>query len=87
MPLIGIITFSGDYEKWTLEIFDAKLKFGLLFEAIINFVLIAFVIFIMVKFINKISSQKNEKENKVEKNEQKLLSEILSELKELNSKK
>jgi large conductance mechanosensitive channel len=84
MPLIGIITLSGDYKHWTLEVLGAKLKFGLLFETLLNFFFIALVIFLIVKFINRIFPKKEET---VTKSEEEILSEILAELKKANEKK
>jgi large conductance mechanosensitive channel len=78
MPLISILTFSSDFGDWVLEIGSAKLKYGLLLQAIINFILIAFVIFLMVKFINKIFPKKDDAPAKTETE---LLEEILEELK------
>ena len=83
MPLIGIITFSGDYKNWILDIFGAKLKFGLLIEAVLNFFFIALILFIMIKFLNKFFPKKKVNE----KSETEILSEILEELKKANEKK
>jgi large conductance mechanosensitive channel len=49
MPLVGKIMPSGGYEKFEL----AGLKIGLFLAAIVNFMIIAFVLFIVVQAIQK----------------------------------
>ncbi|WMJ22496.1 large conductance mechanosensitive channel protein MscL [Paludicola sp. MB14-C6] len=52
-PLVGIIA-NQDLSDKVFMIGDVAIKYGSFISAIINFALMAFVIFIIIKFINKI---------------------------------
>jgi len=52
MPIIGIIIGGVHYEDLVLEVGDAKITYGKFVENLIDFVVIALVIFWMVKVIN-----------------------------------
>ena len=52
MPIIGIIIGGIHYEDLVLEVGDAKITYGKFIENVIDFVVIALVIFWMVKVIN-----------------------------------
>ena len=51
-PLIGSI-FNMDFTELTVTINGAELRYGAFIMAIINFIIIAFVIFLFVKGVNK----------------------------------
>ena len=51
-PLIGSI-FNMDFSALTVTIHGAELRYGAFIMAIINFIIIAFVIFLFVKAVNK----------------------------------
>lgn len=93
-PLIGLITGVADLSalQWVLkpervvdgEVVEASIvNFGIFLESIINFLIIGFAIFIVIKAINKF--KRKEEEEKVEEAKpsetEVLLSEILIELK------
>ena len=50
MPVIGVIIPGGDWRKIALDIGPAKFLVGDFAGAIIDFVIIAFVIFMLVKY-------------------------------------
>jgi len=52
MPLIGVIIGGVHYEDLVLEVGDAQVTYGKFIENVIDFIVIAFVIFLMVKAIN-----------------------------------
>jgi len=52
MPAIGILIGGVHYEDLYLEVVDAKILYGKFIENVIDFVVIALVIFWMVKLIN-----------------------------------
>ena len=61
MPVIGIILGKIDFSNLKLVITpasgstpEAAVKYGLFIQNIVNFLIMAFVIFLMVKFINKL---------------------------------
>jgi len=82
MPLIGIIIGGVDFSNLTLTIGAAKIKYGMFIQNIIDFLIIAFCVFIFVKTINKLSeiTKKKEEETKEEIKETELS--VLKEIKE-----
>lgn len=88
-PLIGLIIGKIDFSN--LVIPGTAIKYGSFINNIINFFIIAVCVFLLVKFINKLTSlRKKKEEEKVEapkkSDETLLLEEILSELKKNNKK-
>ncbi len=96
MPAIGLLTKDGSSftEKlnWTIKGTETTIGFGLFLETIINFIIIGFSVFVMVKIINKVRevaeaklSKKAEEEPAPEEPKgpttEELLTEILAELK------
>ena len=64
-PLIGSI-FKMDFTKLVANINGAELKYGAFIMAIINFILIAIVLFLLLKGINKMSKVGKKEEPKEE---------------------
>ena len=58
MPIIGAILGGTDLTALSVTVGDAVITYGNFLQAIINFILIAFAIFLVVKAYNK--SQKEE---------------------------
>ena len=54
-PLIGLIA-NKDFTALVAKIGDVEIKYGAFVTEIINFVLMAFVIFLIIKLLNAISS-------------------------------
>lgn len=61
MPIIGIILGKIDFSNLKIIITpatetapEAAVKYGLFIQNVVNFLIMAFVIFLMVKFINKL---------------------------------
>ena len=52
MPLITGIFGQADYTALSIKIGDSAIKYGSFITAVINFVIMAFIIFLMVKLIN-----------------------------------
>ena len=75
MPLIGIIIGGIHYEDLVLEFGDAQITYGKFVENLIDFIVIAFVIFMMVKLINRFRRQEEPKAAPPPRQEQ-LLEEI-----------
>ena len=90
MPLISLATGGLDFANWfvaldgkkyaTLEAAQeagaATLNYGNLISVIINFLIIAFCIFLVVKAFNKFSKKEEKKEAPAKSDEVKLLEEI-----------
>ncbi len=60
MPLIGIIIGGIDFSGLSATVGGAVLPYGKLIQAIINFLIIAFVLFLLVKVINNFRSKKED---------------------------
>ena len=85
-PIIGCFT-TGGLEGWTVKIGEAELGIGAFIMAIINFIILAFVLFLMLKGMNKMISLRKKEEEKAEEAaepsaEEKLLTEIRDLMKE-----
>ena len=52
-PLLGVFLGKVDFSKIVLTIGSAQFKVGTFINDIINFLIIAFVVFLMIKAINK----------------------------------
>ncbi|MBM7617742.1 large conductance mechanosensitive channel [Weissella uvarum] len=53
MPIIGIFTGSVSFSDWVIEVGSAKLQIGNFIGTTITFVLTAFIVFLMIKAMNK----------------------------------
>lgn len=62
-PLIGLFIDGIDFSDWVLKVAGATFKFGSFINAVINFLIIAFVVFILVKLVNKFLPKKEEQED------------------------
>ena len=77
MPLIGIILGGVDFTALAVQVGEASLTYGNFIQAIINFLVIAFVIFMLVRTINNLEKQEEEAAAPPEPSaEEKLLTEI-----------
>ncbi|MHC5565470.1 large-conductance mechanosensitive channel protein MscL [Pediococcus acidilactici] len=61
-PLIGLFVGGIDFSDWSFKVAGATFKFGSFINAVINFLIIAFVVFIIVKTVNKFVPKKAEEE-------------------------
>lgn len=57
MPLISILTGKVDFSDMILTVGDASIRYGNFITAIVNFLIIAFSIFLAVKYINKLNKK------------------------------
>ncbi len=52
MPVIGILIGGIHYENLALQVGDARITYGKFLDNVVDFIVVAFVIFMMVKVIN-----------------------------------
>jgi large conductance mechanosensitive channel len=57
MPLIGIIIGGIDFTALAVNVGDATLTYGNFIQAVVNFLIIAFVIFLLVRQVKKLEKQ------------------------------
>lgn len=83
IPIIGILLGGVDFSRLSINVGEAHILYGAVIQAVIDFVIIAFFIFLMIKSINKISKKPEEPEEApAGPSEAELLTEIRDLLKE-----
>ena len=89
MPIVGIIIGGIDFTNLSLTIFGVQIQFGLFLQNVVDFLIIAFCIFMVIKLINKFTKKEEKKEEKkvpTKSDEVILLEEIRDLLKKENKK-
>lgn len=91
-PILGIFLGGIDFRSLSLKINHAEIQYGLFLQSIIDFLIIAFCIFLLVKTVNKVLSvgkreQKKEEQKVLKSSEVLLLEEIRDILKDPSKKK
>ena len=60
MPLIGVVSGGIDFTGLSFKINEAEIKYGNFLQNVIDFLIIAFCIFILVKIVNKVTKKKEQ---------------------------
>jgi len=60
MPIIGVIIGGVDFTSLVITVGNATITYGNFIQAIINFLLIALVLFLLIRSINRMSRKKEE---------------------------
>ncbi|WP_203642284.1 large-conductance mechanosensitive channel protein MscL [Levilactobacillus andaensis] len=83
-PLLGIFIGNIDFSNLVLTIGSAHFKYGAFINSVINFLIIAFVVFLLIKFINKLvpTAPEEPDEDEAPSQEEVYLKEIVDLLKE-----
>lgn len=89
MPFIGLIIGGLDFSGLSIVIGKATIKYGMFIQNVVNFLIIAFSVFMIVKAVNKVRRIKQEKKEEEEvaeapSKEEALLAEIRDLLKAKN---
>ena len=82
-PILGCFS-EIDFSAYTLNVGKLSLKYGAFLTDVINFIIMAFVVFIIIKAVNKVLAKKPEPQEEmieIESDEVKVLKEIRDELK------
>lgn len=94
MPVITLLTGKASFDSLSLVLREGAkgekvvLNYGSFLQNIIDFLIIAFVIFMMLKFINKLTSlRKKEEEEVVEEEAGPTTEELLTEIRDLLKEK
>jgi len=90
MPFVGILMGGKDFTNLLFKIGDAEIKYGSLIQTAVNFLIVAFCLFLLVKFVNRIKDINNKEEIQPEEKTVKsaevmLLEEIRDTLKNINN--
>ena len=86
VPLIGVLLGKVNFTDLSVKIGSSTIKYGMFIQNIVDFLIVAFCIFVMVKIINKIINKKEDKkeEKPVKTDELKVLEEIRDLVKKKN---
>ena len=93
MPILGVIIGGIDFSNLSIKFKDATISYGLFIQNVIDFLIVAFCIFLFVRAINKLNNlgdklkkKEDEKEEMqvIEEDELSVLKEIRAELKKQN---
>lgn len=83
MPIIGVIIGGIDFSSISIKFKDATINIGMFIQNVIDFLIISFCIFLVVKGLNKLSDLTKKKKEEEKKEEPKVSEEILL-LREIN---
>lgn len=78
MPIVGIFVSQASFADLTLSVGGAVITYGNFIQAVLNFIILAFVVFCMVKAVNRFTHTKEQAPPPppAPSNEEKLLTEI-----------
>jgi len=86
-PLVGILMGGIDFTGLSIRVGNAEVLYGNFIQAFVDFLIVAFAIFLTIRLINKLKRKKEVEEEVNEPDAQeKLLTEIRDLLKEQNGK-
>jgi large conductance mechanosensitive channel len=83
IPLVGLLLGGVNFTKLSVQFGSAQLKYGLFLQAVVDFFIISFSIFLFIKFLNRFKKKEEKAEaEKVIDTKEELLMEIRDLLKE-----
>lgn len=85
MPLIGILLGGLDFSSLEIPVKDAAITYGAFIQSVVDFLIIAFSIFIFIRLLGKLKKKEEEQQEEAPpapSNEELLLTEIRDLLKE-----
>lgn len=63
-PIIGLILGGVDFSNLSINFRDTQIMYGAFIQSVIDFLIVAFCLFIVVKVVNKVTAKKEKKEEK-----------------------
>ncbi len=87
MPLVGIIIGGHNFTSLSLTIGTASINYGTFIQNIIDFLIVAFCIFVVMKIVNKFLIKEKKEDAKAEKAEPSEEVKLLTEIRDLLKKK
>lgn len=61
MPVVGVLVGGVDFTGWKLVVGEATITYGVFLQSVFDFVIIAFVIFMVVRAMAKLQAKEEEK--------------------------
>lgn len=87
MPLVGMLTGGNDISDLSIKIGTANLAYGSFLQAVVNFLIIALVVFMFIKIINTASAKfKREEGIELEEVEVPVAEQYLKDIRDLLAK-
>lgn len=65
-PIIGLILGGVNFSSLSITFRDTQIMYGAFIQSVIDFLIVAFCLFIIVKFVNKLTHKTETKEEKKE---------------------
>lgn len=59
-PVVGMLMGGVDFSALSIKVGDAAITYGAFIQAIIDFVIVAFVLFMVIKVMNKMKKKEEE---------------------------
>ena len=87
MPLIGLVLGGIDFTGLSITVGDAKIMYGNFIQSTIDFLIVAFCIFLVIKAVNKFMEKTKKQQEKEEAEEKAADLKILEEIRDLLKKK
>lgn len=89
MPIIGIILGGLDFKSLSIDFKGASINYGLYIQSVVDFLIVAFCIFLFIKAINRLQNLKKKDKKEEVKEEIKKSDEVLllEEIRDLLKKK
>lgn len=85
MPLIGVLIGGHDFSSLSIKFKDATINYGTFIQNIIDFLIVAFCIFIIVKVVNRLTHKREEEAKEEPKKSDEVI--LLEEIRDLLKKK
>lgn len=60
-PLIGSLMGGIDFTSYAITVHDSEITYGVFIQSIIDFIIVAFAIFVAIKVMNNLQKKENEK--------------------------
>ena len=72
MPIIGVLLGGLDFSDLSIKVGNAKVGYGAFIQAIVDFIIVAFCLFIIVKVMNKLQDavKKDKVDEAIEKEQE-----------------
>ena len=85
MPVIGVFLGGLDFSDLSIKVGDATIKYGSFIQTIVDFLIVAFCIFMIVKLFESFKKKKEEETEEAHKKSDEAL--LLEEIRDLLKKK
>lgn len=85
MPVVGVFLGGLDFSDLSIKVGDATIKYGSFIQTIVDFLIVAFCIFMIVKLFESFKKKKEEETEEAPKKSDEVL--LLEEIRDLLKKK